>query len=124
MQKHSITLSVLAFLLCCSALAATDIDGDWEIHSSVGGATPITVNCTLQQQDNILTGTCTPVMENPQPSELTGSITGDTAVWGYDVIFNGNAGRVDFMADTVTATEISGTLSLSGTAAPFTAVKK
>jgi hypothetical protein len=127
LKKPFPSLILIASGLCylqAQAAEPADISGDWEIHSSVGGATPITVNCTLVQDGTALGGTCTPVMENAQPSELDGETSGSTAVWGYDVVFNGNPGRVDFTADSVSDQKLAGTLSLSGTEAPFEAVRK
>lgn len=119
------TLPLLATMATAvSAQNTPDLSGDWEIKSSVGGQTPITVNCTLIQNGNMLGGSCTPVMANPEPSELTGKLADGGASWGYGVVFNGNPGRVDFVADKVSASEISGTLSLSGTEAPFVALKQ
>ena len=119
-------LGLFALLSFCQQAAAQtpDISGPWVIHSSVGGATPITVRCELVQAETKLTGSCTPEMENPQPSELTGEITVSSAHLGYDVVFNGNAGRVDFTATSLSPTALAGTLSLSGTEAPFTAERK
>ena len=101
-----------------------DLSGEWVINSSVGGATPITVYCSLQQTGSELSGTCTPEMENAEASDLEGEVTAGSAAWGYDVFFNGNPGRVDFMASEVSATELSGTLSLSGIEAVFTASRE
>ena len=37
----------LAGLIALPGIAsALDLSGDWKIHSSVGGTTPIVVNCT------------------------------------------------------------------------------
>ncbi|HTQ99448.1 MAG TPA: nuclear transport factor 2 family protein [Candidatus Acidoferrum sp.] len=101
-------------------IKVADISGKWVIHSSVGGKTPITVRCELKQTKSKLAGSCTPEMANPQPSELNGNVTTSTARWGYDVVFNGKPGRVDFTATTLTPT-LAGNLSLSGMMAPFTA---
>jgi hypothetical protein len=100
------------------------IGGDWVISSSVGGKTPITVNCTLVTQGAALTGSCTPQMANPESSALRGSQNGRLALWGYDVVFNGKPGRVDFRATSLSENALAGTLSLSGTTATFTAVRK
>ena len=100
------------------------ISGDWVISSSVGGKTPITVNCTLVQTRSNLSGTCTPVMAKPEASALTGNVNPWRARWGYNVVFNGKPGRVDFTANKMTETTLEGTLSLSGTEAPFTAMRK
>ena len=108
-----------------NGIVLPDISGAWRISSSVGADGPrITVHCTLGQDRSRLSGTCTPEMENPEASELTGSLTTSTARWGYDVVFNGNPGRVDFVASSVAAGALSGTLSLSGAQAPFTAEKE
>ena len=107
-----------------AADARPDLTGNWEIHSSVGGRIPITVNCALVQEGATLSGTCTPVMENPEPAALTGSVSVDNAQWGYEVVFNGNPGTVAFQADVVTADGMLGTLNLSGTEAPFAAIRR
>jgi hypothetical protein len=106
------------------AEALPDIAGDWVIASSVGGATPITVYCTLEQNGSLLSGSCTPEMENAEPSALNGSVAQHEATWGYGVVFNGAAGTVDFRATTLQPDLLEGTLSLSGTEAPFTAQRK
>jgi hypothetical protein len=131
LKKLLITVILLPVLSGAGLAAqdAIDLSGNWEIHSSVGGATPITVNCVLEQQGNELAGTCTPVMENPEPAMLTGEVNGSTANsttanWQYGVFFNGNAGTVEFQADVITQNGMLGTLILSGTPAPFSALKR
>lgn len=104
--------------------ALPNIAGDWVIASSVGGGTPITVYCTLAQQGAELSGSCTPEMENAEASALRGSVGQNEATWGYGVVFNGAAGTVDFRATTLQPDLLEGTLSLSGTEAPFTAQRK
>lgn len=107
-----------------AGIALPDISGDWVIASSVGGRTPITVYCTLEQQGSVLSGSCTPEMENAEASALRGSVGLKLATWGYGVVFNGAAGSVDFRATTLQADLLEGTLSLSGTVAPFTAQRQ
>lgn len=104
-----------------AGLTLPDISGDWVIASSVGGGTAITVYCTLEQNGAVLGGNCTPEMANAEASTLSGSVGLRLAVWGYDVVFNGNPGRVDFRATRLEADVLEGTLSLSGTMAPFVA---
>ena len=123
MKVFVAVLSLFSVLMSQAVLAA-DISGTWEIDSSVGGAIDITVHCTIVQAGTELTGDCTPVMENPEAAALIGTNNGSSASWGYSVVFNGNPGTVDFVADAISATEMSGALSLSGTPAPFTAVKQ
>ena len=121
-------LAVLVLVAPLGAAAQTaevpDLSGNWEIHSSVGGKTPITVNCSLEQTGMTLSGTCTPVMDNAKPSELSGSLDGAAPGWGYSVVFNGNPGTVQFRIGAVEENSITGILSLSGTEAPFTATRK
>lgn len=107
-----------------AGIALPDLAGEWVIASSVGGRTPITVYCTLEQQGAVLAGSCTPEMENAQPSALRGSVGLKLATWGYGVVFNGAPGTVDFRATTLQPDLLEGTLSLSGTVAPFTAQRK
>ena len=108
-----------------ASIPVVDISGNWRISSRVGADGPqITVHCTLEQDGADLSGSCTPEMENAQPSALSGSVIPDRAEWGYDVVFNGNPGRVDFVATSLEADALAGTLTLSGMDAPFTAVKE
>jgi hypothetical protein len=104
--------------------ADVDLSGQWEIQSSVGGDIPITVRCILEQHDTELSGTCTPEMEDAEASELVGTVDGNTAVWGYDVVFNEQPGTVEFRAETITTTGMLGVLSLSGTRSSFAALKR
>jgi hypothetical protein len=109
--------------LVTGAAFAADISGDWKIEANLG-ETPITVNCTLIQTDDELTGSCVPVMDNPEPAELAGTVEGSRAHWDYDVVFNGNPGHVAYDAEIESDTEMSGTLTLSGTPLEFTARKQ
>lgn len=114
---------ILVSSICLARDADPDISGDWTIASSVGGATPITVYCTLVQQGSVLSGQCTPEMENAEPSRLEGVVEDGSASWGYEVIFNGNPGRVYFVAHSLSVDTLEGSLSLSGTEAPFSATR-
>jgi len=108
-----------------NGVALPDIAGNWLIHSQVGADGPkIQVHCTLLQDHSVLSGSCTPEMANPEASELKGGLTTSTARWGYDVVFNGNAGRVDFVATSLAADALAGTLMLSGMQAVFTAERE
>lgn len=108
----------------CTSLNRVDISGDWTINSSVGGEIPIVVYCTIAQQGQALSGTCTPEMENPESSQLAGMVDGTSANWAYSVVFNGNPGTVEFQAQKISDSTMEGTLILSGTPAPFTAVRQ
>jgi hypothetical protein len=106
-----------------AGIALPDLGGDWVIASSVGGRIPITVYCSMQQRGSVLSGNCTPEMENPEASTIRGTVGLKRAMWGYDVVFNGNPGRIDFTATTLSNEMLEGSLSLSGTVAPFTATR-
>ena len=123
MRKLIAVVMLTGSLVGCISSSAVDLSGDWVISSSVGGEIPITVYCTLVQTGQALSGDCTPEMENPEPSDLTGTVSGSSAEWGYDVFFNGNPGTVHFAADAISASAMSGTLNLSGTPAMFTALR-
>jgi len=112
----------LAMALMAGTAHAADLNGDWKIEARLG-ETPIVVNCTLIHLGARLTGTCTPVMENAESSELTGSVGESMASWEYDVVFNGNPGHVAFAAEVESDSKMAGTLDLSGTLVEFVAVK-
>lgn len=101
----------------------SDVTGDWHIASSLGD-TPIEVNCQLVQSGADLTGTCTPVMENPETSQLAGTTDGQQIEWSYNVVFNGNPGHVAFDGEMKSDSLISGTLNLSGTPTEFSATRR
>lgn len=123
MRQWIVTVIMAMTLAGCVSFSSVDLTGDWTISSSVGGEIPITVYCTLVQTGRALSGTCTPEMENPESSDLIGAISGSSAEWGYDVFFNNAPGTVHFDADAISQSDMSGTLNLSGTEAPFTAIR-
>ncbi|HEY5567652.1 MAG TPA: hypothetical protein VIM81_10455 [Gammaproteobacteria bacterium] len=114
-------------LVCVGSVAAApalaaDLSGTWKIDSSVGGA-PVVVQCTLAQAGNALSGSCRPQVDGIPPSDLIGVVDGARAKWGYDVVFNGNPGRVDYEAEIGADGTLTGTMFLSGNPTPFTAAK-
>ncbi len=113
-----------AALLTAPGLAlAQDLSGAWTISSSVG-TTPITVNCTLVQMGQALSGSCAPATGTAGPTPFTGMVTGTRASWGYDVVFRGQPAHVGYEADITSATAMTGVLKLAGKPSPFTAAKK
>jgi hypothetical protein len=116
-------LTMLAAVLVTGPGFAADVSGDWHIEASLG-ETPIAVNCRLIQSGDQLTGTCTPVMADPETSELSGTIDDSAIRWAYDVVFNGNPGHVAFDGTVDSDVSLSGTLNLSGTPVEFTATKQ
>ena len=115
------SLMAAAVLIATPSIAA-DVTGDWAIEASLGDI-PIYVNCTLVQTGEALSGTCTPVMEDPETSTLTGSVNGVQIEWSYDVFFNGAPGHVVFAGEIAEDDSLAGTLDLSGTPTTFTAAR-
>ena len=54
----------------------------------------------------------------------TGTVDGSSAKWGYDVVFNGNAARVDYVAELAADGTLKGNLLRNGSPSPITAVKQ
>ncbi len=80
-------LLAVGALLAAGAAFAADFSGTWNISSKVGD-NPVSIQCTLVQRGDALTGTCKPAQFDP--SATTGTVSGTKATWGYDVVFNGN----------------------------------
>jgi hypothetical protein len=110
----------LGSLLVAAAAFAADFSGTWNISSKVGD-NPVSIQCTLAQRDNALTGTCKPAQFDP--STTTGTVSGTKATWGYDVVFNGNKNHVEYEATLGADGKLSGTLHLGPMPTPFTAVR-
>ena len=83
---------------------------------------PVSIQCTLVQRDNALTGMCKPAQFDP--SATTGTVSGAKATWGYDVLFNGNKNHVEYEATLGADGTLTGTLHLGPTPTPFTAVRQ
>jgi hypothetical protein len=109
-----------ALLLADAALAA-DFSGSWNINATIGNS-PATIQCTIVQKGDALTGTCKPAQFDPSP--ITGTVAGSSAKWGYDVVFNGNQNRVEYDAVLGADGKLSGTLHLGPMPVPFTAAKE
>ena len=113
-------LLALGSLLVAAAAFAADFSGTWNISSKVGD-NPVSIECTLVQRDNALTGTCKPAQFDP--SAASGTVSGSKATWGYDVVFNGNKNHVEYEATLGEDGKLSGTLHLGPMPTPFTAVR-
>ena len=86
------------------------------------GDNPVSIQCALVQHESELTGTCKPAQFDPSP--VTGTATGSSAAWGYDVMFNGNQNHVAYEATLGADGTLSGTLHLGPMPTPFTAVRE
>ena len=116
-------LLAAALVLAPGLALAQDLSGAWTISSSVG-TTPITVNCTLVQMGEALSGSCAPATGTAGPTALTGTVTGPHASWGYDVTFRGQPAHVGYEADVTADGAMTGVLKLSGKPSPFTAKRQ
>ncbi len=116
-------LLVAATLVLPAAAHAADISGAWKIDSSVG-TTPISINCTLVQAGHALSGACAPAVGDAGPTNLTGTVDGTKAAWGYDVVFRGKPAHVGYTADIASDAAMTGVLDLAGKPSPFTAARR
>jgi hypothetical protein len=106
-----------------SAAWAADFSGTWRIDNVFNGASAI-ITCTLVQAASALTGSCRPEIPGVAASDLTGTVDGANAKWGYDVVFNGNAARVDYVAELAADGTLKGNVLRNGSPSPITAVKQ
>jgi hypothetical protein len=114
-------LALLA--LAPGAALAADFSGTWRIDNQFNGASAI-ITCTLVQTGNNLAGSCKPEIPGIAPSDLKGSVDGSSAKWGYDVVFNGNPARVDYVAELAADGTLKGNVLRNGSPSPITAVKQ
>ncbi len=115
-------LAVLTTLVPSFAFAA-DFSGTWRIDNLFNGASAIIMG-TLAQFGNALTGTCKPDLPGMAGSQLTGTVDGSSAKWGYDVVFNGNNARVDFVAELAADGTLKGDVLRNGSPSPITGIKQ
>lgn len=108
--------------LAPSTAWAADFSGNWKIDNLFNGTTSV-ITCTLKQDGNALTGSCRPEIPGVSASDLTGTVEGPSAKWGYDVVFNGNAARVDYVVELGADGTLKGNLLRNGNPSPITAVK-
>jgi hypothetical protein len=106
-----------------SAVFAADFSGTWRIDNVFNGASAI-ITCTLIQAGNALSGSCKPDIPGLAASELAGAVDASSAKWAYDLVFNGNAARVDYVTELVADGTLKGNVLRNGTPSPITAVKQ
>ncbi len=123
MKVQQLTAVLAVVAIAPSSAWAADFSGTWRIANVFNGATAI-IMCTLEQADNKLSGTCRPEIPGIEPSTLTGTVDGASAKWGYDVVFNGNAARVDYEAQIAADGTLKGNVLRNGSPSPITAVKQ
>ena len=113
-------------LLAIAALApglaaAADFTGTWKLDNAFNGKVSV-VHCTLVQAADALTGSCQP--EGMAATALTGKVSGASARWGYELVFNGKPARVDFEVTLAADGSISGNLLRNGGGSPIRGVRE
>ena len=121
MKPAKLIAVVVAFAPC--AAWAADFSGTWRVDNLFNGQSAI-ITCTLVQAGNALTGSCKPEIPGIAPTDLTGTVDGSTAKWGYDVVFNGNKARVDYVAELAADGTLKGNVLRNGSPSPITAKKR
>jgi hypothetical protein len=114
----------LAHLMAAAALvpalaSAADFSGNWQLENTFNGKVSV-VNCTLVQKGEALTGSCKPDVAGMAASNLTGTVTGSNAKWGYDLVFNDKPARVDFEVTLAKDGSLDGKLLRNGSSSPIT----
>jgi hypothetical protein len=109
--------------LAPSAAWAADFSGTWRIDNLFNGASAI-ITCALVQKGSALSGSCKPEIPGVAGSDLAGTVDGSSAKWGYDVVFNGNAARVDYVAQLGADGTLKGSVLRNGSPSPITGVKQ
>jgi opacity protein-like surface antigen len=109
--------------LAPGAASAADFSGTWKIDNLFNGSSS-NITCTIVQAGDALTGSCKPELPGIAASSLTGAVDGSNAKWGYDVVFNGNAARVDYVAELAADGTFKGSLLRNGSPSPITGVKQ
>ena len=117
-----IPFAVLA-ALAPGAASAADFSGTWKIDNLFNGSSS-TITCTIVQAGAALSGSCKPEIPGIAASSLTGAVDGSSAKWGYDVVFNGNPARVDYLAELAADGTFKGSLLRNGSPSPITGVKQ
>jgi polyisoprenoid-binding protein YceI len=118
----------LAYIVAVAALvpglaAAADLSGTWKFDNTFNGKVS-SLHCTLVQKGDALTGSCKPDIEGMAASNLTGTVKGAAAKWGYDLEFNGKPARVDFDVTLAADGWLSGNLLRNGSGSPIKGVRQ
>ena len=110
---------IAAAALLPALASAADFEGNWKLDNTFNGKVSV-VNCTLVQKGKALTGSCKPDMAGMEASNLTGTVDGSKAKWGYDLVFNGKPARVDYEVTLAKDGSLSGKLLRNGSDSPIT----
>ncbi len=117
-------IQIVALAAFAPALAsAADLSGTWKLDNTFNGKVS-TIYCTLVQAGNALTGSCRPDLPGMEASQLTGTVNGSSAKWGYDLVFNGKPARVDYEAALAADGSMAGNLLRNGSGSPIKGVRQ
>lgn len=103
--------------------SAAEISGTWALENTFNGRVSV-VNCTLVQKGEALSGSCKPDVPGMEAANLTGTIKGSSAKWGYDLVFNGKPARVDYEVTLAADGSMAGTLLRNGSGSPIKGTRK
>ena len=103
--------------------AAADFSGTWKLDNTFNGKVSV-IHCTLAQSGAALTGSCKPDIPGMAAANLTGTVKGATARWGYDLQFNGKPARVDYEATLAADGSLSGNVLRNGSPSPIAGVRQ
>ena len=127
-MKKLLILAAAAGALTLPGLAnAADVSGAWKVTVSAGDMMYHSA-CNLTQTAAALTGTCvstdaSPDGSAPKPSAITGSVTGSSVKWSYDISFGDMMLHLDYAGALSSDTAMAGKVSVAGMDIDFTATK-
>lgn len=113
-----LTHIVAAATFAPALASAADFSGTWKLDNTFNGAVTA-IYCTIVQEGDELSGSCRPDVPGLASEELTGTVTGSDARWGYDLVFNGNPARVDYEVTLAEDGSVSGNLLRNGSGSPI-----
>lgn len=103
--------------------AAADFSGNWKLDNTFNGKVSA-IYCTVVQSGNALSGNCKPDVPGMEAAKLTGSVEGQNARWGYDLVFNGKPARVDYEVTLSADGSLVGNLLRNGSASPIKGMRQ
>ena len=119
----TLSLVVLALLLCVTAVAAEtyDVTGDWvfQVTTDQGSGSP---TFTFKQEGEKLTGSYKGLLGE---APLTGSVSGKAVKFSFTGRLDGNELKVTYDGEIVSGDALKGTLDIGGVAkGTFTGARK
>lgn len=109
--------AALAMLVPSISMAA-EFAGSWRLENTFNGKVS-SINCNLMQKDNSLSGSCKPDLPGMEAADLKGTVDGNRAKWGYDLVFNGKPARVDYEVVLAADGTVTGKLLRNGSDSPI-----